>query len=375
MRIGIVTLFLHANYGGILQAYALAEVLRRMGHDAVQLQPYPYYRHAHSPLVMPLVWCKRAYRRYLGGEDDLPIFSHPTALIRRNTDRFIRKHIPMKYVKEAEWDAALAAEFDAIVVGSDQVWRPEYAQPLNRHFADFAAGSSARIVSYAASFGTDKPTISDEKADELAPLVRRYAAVSVREASAVDICRRMVSVDAEHVIDPTMLLERSHYEALAAKAPHSPGCLMCYVLDKSPSTEAFIGSISAATGLAPFRANSNYDMPEAPLKQRQQPPVEHWLRGFADARMVITDSFHACVFSILFNVPFLCIGNANRGMSRFHSLLEMFGLTERLVDLTDFDHACEVASKPIDWEKVNEALALQRRHAMQFLSEALTVPL
>ena len=60
MRIGIVTLCLHANYGGILQAYALAEVLHRMGHDAVQLQPYPYYRHAHSTLVKPLVWCKRA---------------------------------------------------------------------------------------------------------------------------------------------------------------------------------------------------------------------------------------------------------------------------------------------------------------------------
>lgn len=371
MRIGIVTLCLHANYGGILQAYALAEVLRRMGHDAVQLQPYPYYRLLHSPLVMPLVWCKRAYRRYLGGEDDLPIFSHPTALIRRNTDRFIRKHIPMKYIKEAEWDAALAAEFDAIVVGSDQVWRPEYAQPLNRHFADFAAGSSARIVSYAASFGTDKPTISAEKADELAPLVRRYAAVSVREASAVDICRRLFGVEATHVVDPTMLLNRADYEALAAKAPLSPGNLMTYVLDESPATEAFIARLAQAKGLSPFRSNSRYDDWTAPISQRRQPPVENWLRGFCDAKLVVTDSFHACVFSILFNVPFICIGNATRGMSRFHSLLSMFGLTDRLVDIANIDQAHDVAAKPINWRAVNAAIEGRRRMAMQFLAEAL----
>ena len=371
MRIGIVTLCLHANYGGILQAYALAEVLRRMGHDAVQLQPYPYYRHAHSPLVMPLVWCKRAYRRYLGGEDDLPIFSNPNVLIRRNTDRFIRQHIPMKYVKEAEWDAALAAEFDAIVVGSDQVWRPEYAQPLNRHFADFAAGSSARIISYAASFGTDKPTISEEKADELAPLVRRYAAVSVREASAVDICRRLFSVEATHVVDPTMLLNRADYEALAAKAPLSPGDLMTYVLDESPATEAFIASLAQAKGLSPFRSNSRYNDWTAPISQRRQPPVENWLRGFCDAKLVVTDSFHACVFSILFNVPFICIGNATRGMSRFHSLLSMFGLTARLVDIANIDQAHDVAAKPIDWRAVNAAVEGRLRMAMQFLAKAL----
>ena len=265
MRIGIVTLFLHANYGGILQAYALAEVLRRMGHDAVQLQPYPYYRHAHSPLVMPLVWCKRAYRRYLGGEDDLPIFSHPTALIRRNTDRFIRQHIPMKYVKEAEWDAALAAEFDAIVVGSDQVWRPEYAQPLNRHFADFAAGSSARIVSYAASFGTDKPTISDEMADELAPLVRRYAAVSVREASAVDICRRLFSVEATHVVDPTMLLNRADYEALSAN-----GERLGYVLE-----------VTTHEG---YNGDTNRRLPKRSLPAWRKPKGSHLSAQIRDTR-------------------------------------------------------------------------------------------
>lgn len=371
MRIGIVTLCLNANYGGILQAYALAEVLRRMGHDAVQLQPNRSFGKLHSPIIMPLVWCKRAFRRYIGNENGLPIFKSLSTWMRQYTDQFIRQHIPMKLVKETEWDAALAAEFDAIVVGSDQVWRPEYSQPLNRHFADFAVGSSVRIVSYAASFGTDKPTISAEKAAELAPMVRSYAAVSVREASAVDICRRLFGVEATHVVDPTMLLNRADYEVLAAKAPLSPGDLMTYVLDESPETEAFIARLAQAKGLTPFRSNSRYEDWTAPISQRRQPPVENWLRGFCDAKLVVTDSFHACVFSILFNVPFICIGNATRGMSRFHSLLSMFGLTDRLVDISNFDQAHEVAAKPIDWRAVNAAIEGRRQMAMQFLAKAL----
>lgn len=62
-----------------------------------------------------------------------------------------------------------------------------------------------------------------------------------------------------------------------------------------------------------------------------QPSVEKWLRAFMDARFVITDSFHACVFSILFHKPFIVMGNEYRGNTRFDSLLNMFGLTDRLV--------------------------------------------
>lgn len=67
----------------------------------------------------------------------------------------------------------------------------------------------------------------------------------------------------------------------------------------------------------------------APLAERIQPPVEQWLRGFMDAELVVTDSFHACVFSILFHKPFVVVGNKERGLARVKSLLKMFGLEER----------------------------------------------
>ena len=105
----------------------------------------------------------------------------------------------------------------------------------------------------------------------------------------------------------------------------------------------------------------------APLAERVQPPVEQWLRGFYDAEFVVTDSFHACVFSILFHKPFIVVGNARRGMSRFKSLLSIFALGDRLVmDVTQFFH-CSV----IDWEQVDSLLAYERKRTCQFFDKIL----
>ena len=95
--------------------------------------------------------------------------------------------------------------------------------------------------------------------------------------------------------------------------------------------------------------------------------MENWLRGFRDAEYVITDSFHACVFSIIYNKPFLCIGNGFRGMARFNTLLGQFGLMDRLVSI-DSDH---IPSSDIDWTTVNAVLEEKRRKSLGFLRHAL----
>ena len=101
-----------------------------------------------------------------------------------------------------------------------------------------------------------------------------------------------------------------------------------------------------------------------------QPPVEKWLRGFYDAQYVITDSFHACVFSILYQKPFVVYGNKHRGMARFHSLLAIFGLEDRLV--TTPEEALDVIARPIDWNYVNTQLTKWRKKSLNFLTSSLT---
>ena len=102
------------------------------------------------------------------------------------------------------------------------------------------------------------------------------------------------------------------------------------------------------------------------------PLVEQWLCSFRDANFIITDSFHGCVFSIIYNKPFIAIGNKSRGLSRFTSLLKLFGLEGRLVDcLSEVNE--DVVNMNIDWRKVNAILKDEQRRSRKFLKENLNV--
>lgn len=370
MKIGIVTFTFQTNYGCLLQAYALQTVLKRMGHDVEHLQLPIEFPDLHPTWKMPFVWSKRAILKFFCGEYNIPIFTHPNKWIRKNTDEFIVTHIQPKYLNEAGWNEELANEYDAIVFGSDQIWRPIYAYPIEKFFGAFLGPSNVKRISYAASFGTEDNEYSGNQQKACAGLLKKFSAVSVREKSAVVICKERFGVGAKHVLDPTMLLSSEDYIPIfeQANTPISEGSLAIYVLDENPQIDAFIRKQSSQKGLIPFRTNSKVENHNAKLSERQQPPVERWLRSFHDAEFVITDSFHACVFSILFHKPFICIGNKNRGMSRFDSLLNMFGLENRLVDI---NYIADYVEKEIDWEHVDSVLAQKREEAFQFLNQAL----
>jgi hypothetical protein len=100
------------------------------------------------------------------------------------------------------------------------------------------------------------------------------------------------------------------------------------------------------------------------------PPVTAWLRGFMDAEYVVTDSFHGMAFAIIFNKPFLALGNTKRGMTRFSSLVKLFGLEDRIILSAD-SHLTEKLYSPIDFHHVNEILKTKQLEAYKFLSDSL----
>ena len=370
MKIAILTLPLHTNYGGILQAYALQTVLERMGHEVEHLQPKVEYKRLHSPLVMPLVWGKRLYRKFFKGDNDLPIFKNPYKWIRENTDRFIATNLNCRYLSLNEWNETLAQEYDAIVVGSDQVWRPLYTD-VKRSFTAFLGHSEIRRVAYAASFGVDVNEFSEDEIEAGREYLKLFSGISVRESSGVELCKSLFDVDAQCVLDPTMLLPCSDYQKFAASAPQSSGNLMVYILDNSDATEAFVSQFARTRGLTAFYTNSKKELSweiEVPMAERKQAPIENWLRGFEDAEFVLTDSFHACVFSILFHKPFGVFVNRGRGLSRIESLLRPLGLMDRCITDTNVD-----LDKPIDWDKVDDCINQNKQRSVAFLIAALSV--
>ena len=343
-----------------------------MGHEVSLIE-----RH-RKPLKLPLwkaplSYGKRILKNISG--HPFPIFyeqkmNKEMPVVRQHTDKFIDKYIKRRIVNN--YTDVHENDFDAIIVGSDQIWRPKYFPNIETAYLDFTEGWNIKRVAYAASFGTDNWEYTPKQTKICRRLLQSFDAVSVRENSGIDLCRNHFNIQATHVLDPTMLLDPEDYIKLieVADTPKSPGTLLNYILDETPEKTALIEKIAKDKGLVPFRVNSKVENINAPLKERIQPPVEQWLRGFYDAEFIVTDSFHACVFSILFNKPFLVVGNQKRGMSRFTSLLSSFGLEDRLIN----DNTSNNVITDILWRDVTDLLEQKRKRSHDFLQTKLNIP-
>lgn len=383
MKIAILTQPLRYNYGGILQNYALQTVLRRMGHGVVTLDPkrYCYHWWQHMRYSVALSWRKYLSRRLNGKplakdhsllrvvnyllrhslfwrikwdildkkEDD-----NVTRILGKNTFTFVDRYINRKGYLKLE-DVVSPRDYDAFVVGSDQVWRPEYNPNLPNMFLDFTKGWDVRRIAYAASFGVDSWSADADVTERCKQSLKQFDFVSVRESSGIKLCKDLFDVEAEHLLDPTLLLTKEDYFSLSHldKVPKSKGNLLVYILDYNEDKKRLIQQIIDKYHLAPFRVNSDVeDYSIEDINKRIQPPIEQWLRGFYDADYVVTDSFHACVFSIIFGKPFVVYANNQRGTTRFESLLQQFSLTNCLVltseEFQEFGDYSPETSKKLD---------------------------
>lgn len=366
MKICILTQPLGTNYGGLLQAYALQTILKRMGHE-VWTEDRKYYS-SYIERIKLLIARLIKYRGFYYSTKEQEQF------IAHNAASFIHKYITTtEPISSCTKEELRKYHFDAYVVGSDQVWRPIYSPYLPNYFLDFTVGQHVKRVAYAASFGTPEWEFSAEQTKQCARLVKNFDAVSVRENSGVELCRRYLGIDAVHLLDPTMLLDKEDYIYLVEQeqVPASGKNLMVYVLDQSEEKEAIIKKVSQVLGLFSNVVMPQKDFREVGSKEIEQcvfPPVTDWLRGFMDAEYVVTDSFHGTVFSILFNKPFVVIANKERGMARFTSLLKMFNLEDCLVYSRE-NVTNEKLRTPVSFEKVNQILEIEREKANAFLTE------
>lgn len=368
MKIGIITQPLHTNYGGLLQNYALQQALKRLGHEPVTLDQgntsTPQWRIIASCIktfLLKLIG-RGGNRQYLFQIDD-----QKKAFIRQHTNRFIDKYIvrteAFLYAEEFR-SYTVNHQLDALVVGSDQVWRPIYNQNVLCSFLDFAKGLSLKRLAYAASFGVDYWEFNQQQTEQAKELIRDFDAVSVREHTGIDLCRKYLDCNAVHVLDPTMLLDKEDYIRLVEEEnePVSKGDLFAYILDETDEKKYIIKKVALELDLQPFTS-----MP----KHRTDvfPPVTQWLRAFMDAKFVVCDSFHGAVFSIIFNKPFLIIGNKERGMTRFNSLLDTFDLRNRMID--NIKDTNSIINAQIDWEKVNIKRTYLRNQSIDMIINAI----
>ena len=191
--------------------------------------------------------------------------------------------------------------------------------------------------------------------------------------SGISLCNKHLGVDATLVLDPTLLLTRDDYELLLSKGKSTTkpiGDMLCYILDESDDKSKLIKQIAEERKMTPFRAQSKIYNQMAKIEEKIQPSVEQWIRNFIDSKFVITDSFHACVFSILFNKPFLVIGNNERGMARYKSLFSLLYLDNHLlISINDYDK-----NDPYDIkDETYQALKSIRDDSFSFIEKVLGI--
>lgn len=376
MKIGILTQPLHNNYGGLLQAYALQKVLKDMGHEVwtVDIQIKNSFIFIIKDVLV------RTIRKHFLKQNIDTIFPNKPGnkekeVIEKYTRRFIAENIDtteriysVKQIKKIR-----KYNFDAYIVGSDQVWRPQYSPGIPTFFLDFLKPEEkVKRIAYAASFGVDYWEFKPQLTKKCKKLVQRFNVISVREESAIKLCKEYLNIPAIQLVDPTLLLEKEDYVDLLRSEilPVKKNSLALYILDPSIDKQNIILKINAHLKLKinPIMADKPYSKAiKSDLEKCVFPPVSQWLKGFNDAEFVITDSFHGTVFAIIFNKPFITLANRSRGMTRFTSLLKTFNLEHRIITHNDNVNV-KLLDEKINFDKLNVIRKQQQLQAFEFLS-------
>lgn len=361
-KVGIVTIHKINNYGAALQAYALNHHIRSLGHDAKTID-FRTYRVAESykllhPVENRMDLVRNAQAMFYAGK-----------LRRRKArfDRFLAEKVPMTDQAWYSNEELRAAEldFDTYICGSDQIWNTHCRNYDDAFILEFARGRGERI-SYAASLGAS--SIHPEMQERFRRELSEYRAVSVRESDAVSIIEPLAGKPVAHVCDPVLLLTPEQWRKTAA-APlmKEPYIFFYHVKGDLPGMRAYVRALSERTGMKIVAVTMN-------LREMLYPNVKHYDAGPAEflslidnAAYVVTNSFHATAFSLLFRKKFMVFSPRSSGPSRLTSILASSSLMDRVWD----KGGCTPIEGEIDYDAAWQRLRPFVDASAEFLKKAL----
>lgn len=363
-RIGIITYHRSQNYGAQLQAYATRTALEQLGHRAEVID----CNHIGEQKKL-FHWNFRNLKAFLGACRNNMLSLVCEKKRWRKFAEFSEHHIglsapcPTRAALEQ-----LCADYDAVITGSDQVWHPQICEGNTAFFLDLPLRSEQKIA-YAPSFGVAK--YSEAEAQCYMPLIQNIGHLSVREEAGQALIRKHLHREAPLVLDPTMLLTKEDWSALATPARYQRYLLYFTILDEPPGTDAMVRRIAAERGLRIVRIGSLKDLLKRDFINARASSPQEFLGLVRDAELVVTSSFHGTVFSILFEKDFLCVLNNNDRNSRLETLAAQLGTESRLVRrVAHFTLAA--APEKTDYAAVRARLAARREESLQFLRNALS---
>lgn len=368
MKIGILTHFHKStNYGGVLQAYALCESLNKSGHSASQI----LYKHSVTSISAPRLTCKSFFRKtreYI----ERRIYKNRNREIRRKKEAAFasfRESVPHTSVEySSNTIAQVSGDFDIFITGSDQVWNPLWYDPA--YMLEFVRKDTPKI-SYAASLGVGD--LNCEQEYIFRKSLSDFEGISVREKTAAELLSPLTEKEVRVCVDPTLLLSAEDWNVVASERIVNEKYVFLYLLGNDVHTRKLAEKFAAHHGmklvtipdlLGTFRKNDRKI--HADFIEDATP--RDFISLIKYAEYVLTDSFHACVFSLLYKKEFFAFhrGGLIKMGSRIKDLLNLFECSERFSSDKSLERI--LSCEPIDYTKEFVLFDKEKKASLDYLA-------
>lgn len=384
MKIGLVTCYFIHNYGSSLQAFATEMLMEKlkMSYETIGcLRPINYMQ--ENKILYIIKKLLIADWKLKIGKLKIAYYKRRNEKFKENSelrDKYFEKFIHEKFhlspiSKDRNELAARAANYDCIIVGSDQLWRTDSVE--HGYYTLEWVPENIKKIAYSTSFGITKiPWFQKEKNKKF---MKRFTHIALREQSGCDIVYQLTGRKVNVVLDPTLLFTGDEWLRIQDKEPiEKEPYIFCYFLGNNPDQRNFVKKIQAKTGLKiisllhldEYIPSDEYFPDKAPYNVG---PGE-FLNYIRNAKYIFTDSFHCSVFSILYKKQFFtfkrfkehAIQNTN---TRIDNLLKITALTNR--NITTNTPIDEVLNIQTDFSSTEKKLKELREHSLNYLINAL----
>ena len=368
-KVTVITLQNVRNYGSVLQAVATQHVFETLG---CRVDFINYVRKDFASIYARWqTWCNGMCfsKKLIYGIILYPSFIKQNYIFRTFLEKRLRAQ-RKKYCSENDFKS-YPIDSEIYCTGSDQTWNSNWnlgvLPPL---FLSFVP-DNVKKISYAASIG--KARLDEKEIETTRKYLKRYSAISVREASAVDIITKQLGLpSATHVLDPTLQVDKAFWLSLLSDKQKNRTdkneYVLLYQLNSNAQLDAYAKKFAKRKGLKLIRFCWRYDQMIKSGYSVVIPEVEEFVSLILNANCVLTDSFHATAFSCNLNVPMVCV-YPNEFSSRLASILKLLDLENR--QLKSYDDFSFVDNTEVDFTRVNEVLKRERQVGWEFLKKAI----
>lgn len=349
-----------ANYGSILQAKATEAFFVSLGFNS---QTIDYIADAEKvsnrikdfSLNVGLKGIKKVLYQIVKFPDEI-IKEKKFNKYRKKYLNLSKRYTSLEELKKEDFaDVYLCA-------GSDQLWGyMAYNQVDPAYFLDFGSEKN-KYFSFSASLG--RTDFDEEYYRSLNEYLKKFSFITVREQSGVSLIEQYTPYKAEHVLDPTLIMGREFWHSFADKKIKEKPYILLYQLRRNKKIDRYVKELAKKKGLRVIRVSTSvYDYLRFGKKKILKAP-DYVLSLFRGAQCVVTDSFHATVFSLVFNRKFIDFLPPTTH-ERISDLLEVVGLSDRTATWTEKDF--EIIDNEIDWQRVNAVLEEKRKESCEIV--------